>query len=202
MLIAPQAEKGDNILAKFRELVRYVEAGRLMPGPGVRIYHSARGQIVSYDAKVAAWPHPWKVWLPGGRSVRMLPGFCNNTMPKIDGIFLNGRKPGTTEVVAPPELKLTQRANRDLVSWVALQVIVDEKVDSALEKDSTIVHCRSLNPADDGLDPELTAREPLAILYHREDGIQVSHVGQIAMLNLKYRHRSTGDGSRRHFFFS
>jgi len=202
MLIAPQAEKGDNILAKFRELVRYVESGRLMAGPGVRIYHSARGQIVSFDSKVAAWPHPWKVWLPGGRIARMLPGFCNNTMPKIDGVFLNGRKPGTTEVVAPPELKLTVKGNSDLVSWVALQVTVDPKAGSSLEMDSTIVHCNSLNPADEGLDPELTGREPLAILYHQTDGVLVSQVGQIAMLNLKYRHRKTGDNSRRHFFFS
>ena len=181
---------------------------RLYAGPGARIYQSAFGSRVRFNAAPADFSHPWLAELAGNGAARLLPGFINQVPGAIKGVPLAGTEKKPVPTLTWAALKLTD----DGIGYLAAEVTCDAKHDFAVtgveivqvaDPDTEDGTPGKLQNSSGGAMPlsKDRARGPLAMLQQRSSG-QVD-VFQITFFNLTHRVKMAADGKTvsRHFFW-
>ncbi|MCB1209197.1 MAG: hypothetical protein KDK97_07720 [Verrucomicrobiales bacterium] len=181
--------KGDPVLPAWNKLLEWAGRFRLFAGRGVRLTRTPNGTFIVAETKGIPWDHPFKVTVSTTEAT-VLPGTLNNQMPTISGRLLDEDP--------VPLLKLVGGPNRELRSWVCLDVRVDAKtgaIDQADKGAVAITHAREPDSREVG-------RHPLAMLIWNADRTTVRRVHQITHFNLQHRFTKAVAGKpSRHLFW-
>lgn len=184
---------------------------RYFTGRGVRFSRTPDGIIVTADVRSKSWNHPFRVSVSGNLAT-VGAGVVNNLVPQIKRVGIDGLD-FSGKTVPLPSLKLTERPNSELRSWICVQVRVDMKSGTMSDADLdalTIVHARTLDQAaQEGGFPDSGSGlglQPLAMLVWSQDRQTVAQVFQITHHNLQHRFVKDGGASLalrgRHFFWA
>lgn len=199
--------RGDSVPAFLEKLKRWARSYRLMPGPGISFTVApGLGTWVRADVDRGGWSHPFQCAL-GSDSVSVNKGTVNNVIPFIGDARIDGRDEQGNEITAP-QIKLKGASpNKDLRSWICLQVKLDAKSHLIVPKDKsavTLIHTADYDPNTRGRgvidDGSFTGWQPVSELIWDENG-NVQRIEAVVHFNQRHVFLPGTDGySGRHFF--
>jgi hypothetical protein len=142
-------------------------------GPGLRSHRSREGLSIVADIPSQNFRGSFPVRRSGADAVGVGYGRCNNVVPVIDHVPIDGLVAGIQKSV--PTLSLREGPNKALESWIMLQVSVDPKtglVDPKNPDAYTIIHSNERIKRSNGLildDGKGNGRFELALILWNED---------------------------------
>lgn len=202
-----KVSRGESVPAFLEKLKRWARTHRLLPGPGISFTVApGLGTWVRADVDRGSWSHPFQCALAAD-AVSVAKGTVNNIIPRIGEVRIDGRDENGKEVTAPQVKLKGARPNRDLRSWICLQVKVNLKTRQIDTKDKTavtMIHTADYDPNARGKgvidDGSGTGWQPVAELIWNASGI-VQRVEAVAHFNQRHVFLpGTGGNSSRHFF--
>jgi hypothetical protein len=181
--------KGDPVLPAWNKLLEWAKQFRLFAGRGVRLTRTPNGTFIVAEQRGTPWDHPFKVMVSATEATVLL-GTLNNVVPVIAGKRLDEE--------SAPMLKLLGGPNRDMRSWICLDVRVDAKtgaIDRENPKAVIITHAREPESLELG-------RHALAMLIWNPDRATIRRAHQITHFNLQHRFIKAQAGKpSRHLFW-
>jgi hypothetical protein len=198
----PEARRGQQITAALWNQARAAcLAARLLPGPGIRLHYTPDGTIISADASAALWDHPFRVSITG-TTATIRSGWVNGSVePRIDDIPLSG-----TADSPPPRLTFSEPdTDSEGRGYIALEAQFNETwAVSAV----SVIQCARIDALDTTEPATATsaggvpllegrrARWPLAVLRHRESGLNIWQVTHGDLQVRAQPRTATSDGGR------
>jgi hypothetical protein len=174
----------------------------IVTDPAARVSETMHGTRVVFEPRFP-WDHPLRVSV-SGRSVNVRPGYVDDEMPTIEGIYLDGYDLDGTEKAEPIfEIAKGEGPGADGRSFICLRMKYDLARRQPMEDEPdwlTITHITLLDYSRDFAGPEV-AIEPLAVLYWDTTRTKIVRTAQIVHHNLKHSFLpGQGDGTGKHFF--
>jgi hypothetical protein len=200
-------EQGEPIQPAWERLRDWVSGLTIQATGAARIMWERNSINVVYDGEDNVFRGKFSVSLAPGPAVTVGEGFVNGfLMPVINGLPIDGKK-ANANPQAPPQLKLNQvPPNKDMRSWICLQVVIDPKTDKLDTKNPStppleIVHRNDWDQLSPGQDFGGYGYEALAMVVWK-DKATVDRIHQIVMHNLKHAYAApkTKGTKGRHFF--
>lgn len=205
-----KVQKGDRIQPAWERLVKWVETLKVVPGEGVKVRETPKGTIVTLDAKIRSYNHPFKAGVSdSGASVRA--GTVNGQTPyildittknwrRIDNRDDEGNK--FKDEQPPPAMKVDFKNSEGGKFYLLLRVKPDKAGSFKDPKtDLRIVQTPTTEGLKDG-----AGYYPLALCYLNQAGNAVEETFQIVHHNMRYiyQERKSAAGKttgNRHLFF-
>ena len=184
---------GDPFTAKlWNQLRDCVAALRPQSGSNSRITQNPGGFIVSFDAPIPNWDHPFRLILTG-KSFTIKAGMVNQMEPTISGVPISGiDSKGKPVLGGAPKLQVPNDFDGESRNWIVLKVTI--RADGSIEK-AEILSTTSWPPV---LEP-LVAWHPIA-LFKKISGTATPY--QLTYHNLGHQWIKPSSGQGRHFFWA
>jgi hypothetical protein len=172
----------------------------IVADPAARVAETMYGTRVVFEPRFP-WDHPLRVSV-SARTVNVRPGYVDDEMPTIRGIYLDGFDASGQEKAEPRfELGKEDGPGPDRRSFICLIMRWDIASRQALVDEDdwlTVGHISDLDAARTAAGPAI-AYEPLAVCYW--DGDKIAFTRQIVHHNLKHHFLpGEAEGTGKHFF--
>lgn len=172
----------------------------IVADPTARVSETLYGTRVVFEPRFP-WDHPFRVSV-SGRTVSVRPGYVDDEMPTLGGIFLDGLDAEGNEKPEPRlDLGKEAAAGPDGRSFICLRMLYDVSRRQPVEDEAdwlTFVHLSDLDATRTEAGPAI-AYEPLAICYWQGD--QIVRTAQIVHHNLVHSFLpGEAGGTGKHFF--
>ena len=209
MFIPPEiiARKGEEVLPKWRALLKFIGNTGIVMGPGVRVTQTPNGTLVDADLTFRPWSHPFKV-STDGTTAKVRAGLVNGVAPYINEIPITGVDDNGAEIEVP-DIQLGRVATPITYIAVVLNLPVGKETMAISDSPEAIriehVDYLPQNFQEGGtVGDETRAVYPLAALYWNERG-EFNKRLQIVHHNLGHRFISAKPDQGivgRHFFWA
>ena len=123
------AKRGDEVLPKWRALLKFIANTGIVVGPGVKVTTGPNGTYVDADSAFRPWSHPFKVSCDGA-TARVRAGLVNGISPYIADVRISGVDIKGANVDVPP---LVIDHDGTPITYVALVVVTPESTVSGGE---------------------------------------------------------------------